>query len=54
MLSVPSLSREARSWEKEACRKVNKERYTCTEEGKIQCLEGWIGDLCQVSDLKFN
>ena len=49
MLSGPSQAREPRSWEKEACRKANKERYTCTEEGKIQCLEGWIGDLCQVT-----
>jgi len=48
VLSGPSQPREARSWEKEACRKANKERYTCSEEGKIRCLEGWIGDLCQV------
>ena len=51
MLSGPSQAREPRSWEKEACRKANKERYTCTEEGKIQCLEGWIGDLCQVTSI---
>ena len=40
--------REGRSWEKEACAQTKKDRYTCTSDGKIQCLEGWIGDLCQV------
>ena len=39
--------REARSWEKEACADIDHERYTCNN-GKIQCLDGWIGDLCQV------
>jgi len=48
--SIPTNSlREGRSWEKEACAsRTQKDRYTCTPDGKIQCLEGWIGDLCQV------
>ena len=45
------ISRERRSWEEEACsaaRLREQERYVCSREGKIQCLDGWIGDLCQV------
>ena len=44
--------RDGRSWEEEACsagRVREQARYICTSEGKIQCLEGWIGDLCQVA-----
>ena len=46
------ISRERRSWEEEACssaRLREQSRYVCSSEGKIQCLEGWIGDLCQVA-----
>ena len=40
-----------RSWEAEACSSRNlrnQDRYICTQDGKIKCLDGWIGDLCQV------
>ena len=53
---VPShLHRFARSWEAEACSSRNlrnQDRYICTQDGKIQCLDGWIGDLCQVFIMK--
>jgi len=45
------LSRFGRSWEAEACSSRNlrnQDRYICTQDGKIKCLDGWIGDLCQV------
>ena len=44
---VPS-ARQPRSWEKEACKAGDTERFSCSSEGKITCVEGWIGDLCQV------
>ena len=51
--AVPSPApRQGRSWEEEACsagRLREQARYVCSSEGKIQCLEGWIGDLCQVA-----
>jgi len=50
--SIPKeLHRFGRSWEAEACSSRNlrnQDRYICTHDGKIQCLDGWIGDLCQV------
>jgi len=45
------MQRFGRSWEAEACSARNlrnQDRYICTHDGKIQCLDGWIGDLCQV------
>lgn len=45
------LHRYGRSWEAEACSSRNlrnQDRYICTHDGKIRCLDGWIGDLCQV------
>ena len=44
---MPS-ARQPRSWEKEACKAGDTERFSCSSEGKITCVEGWIGDLCQV------
>ncbi|XP_023342294.1 delta-like protein B [Eurytemora carolleeae] len=47
VLCIPATGR---SWEEEACAEQNikgQDRYTCSE-GKITCLPGWQGDLCQV------